>query len=108
MIDGAADDRIDVFAFEQLAIFVERFNFGARVVLLDEGFRAFDALLPDITDCGLDDVVFTRVRFDVAHMGHALPAHADETDHDTVISADDLAGRWGLALTINGRAENVR
>ncbi len=41
-------------------------------------------------------------------MGAALFAGADKTNHDSIIRANDAAGRWRLGLAVNGRFKNVR
>src|SRR5260370_41288882 len=99
---------IDVISLEQLVVFVVTLHFDARVVFFDVGLGALDAFLPDVTDSGLNDVVFARVRFLGAHVRHALPAHADVADDNAVIGPNHPAGGGSGALPVNRRLEKAR
>ena len=98
VVDGGAEDDVDVLAFEEPAeIFVPvGFDVG---LLLDLGDVVVDAMLGDVADGGEGDVVLLVVLEVQADVSPAsLVSDADEADDDLVIGSDDPAGVGGGEL----------
>ena len=98
---------IDVFALDQFPMVAKHLHVVAGAVLLDERFRAVAALLPNVADRDLHNVVFARVRLHLLHVRHALATHADITDNDPVVRAVHLARRGRGVLPVNRRVQDV-
>lgn len=65
-------------------------------------FGRVKPFLVNVANCGLDNIVFARVRFFRPDMVHALAADADISDSDAIIGAKDASGGRGLGLAIDG------
>src|SRR6476659_4028566 len=103
MIDGGANDRVDVFAFQKFLVIREGLAAAA-----DEILHFFGAMFRNVTNSDLRDVVRSRMLLHLANVRiETLSAHADESDGDAVIRADHPASRRRLVLAVNRRLEHV-
>ena len=104
VIDGGAEDDVDVLSFHHLAVVLVALDVAAGLGL-DAGDVLLDAVLGDVAHGGEGDVVFLEVIEVEAHVGAAaLVANADEADDELVVGSEDVGGR-GLVLPIDGRAK---
>ena len=104
VVHGGNDNGINVISFEQLSVIAVGGGFGQS----QKTTRGIKPFLPHITDCNLGDVVFTGMLLLAPNVSHSLPAHADVSDGDAIIGADDAAGGGSLVLAVDRRFKRIR
>src|SRR5436190_1656161 len=94
---GGNHHRVNVLLLEQLWIMVV-----GLAITTDEFFGGIYSLLKHVTNGSEGNIVFSGVRFDLAHVRiEALAANADKANGDAIVCAGNI-GRRCLALAING------
>jgi hypothetical protein len=104
MIDGGAEDDVDVLALHDLSVVLVALDIPAGLGL-DAGDVLLHAVLGYVANGGKGDVVFLEVvEVEADVCAAALVADADEADDELVVGAQDV-GRRGLVLPLDGRAK---
>ena len=100
MIDSRAADNIDIISLEQLSVVAEANALAADILLSILG-----AMLRNIGNRGENHVVLLSVLLHGTNMRHALSAHADKANGDTIICTNHTARGGRLVLAVNGGLE---